>query len=202
MSDSPDIFDIVKRGYRFTIKPFFKYSHQIKMFEYRNDTTYRHIDQTVAEINWVKRGETLQKYYIISPAHREREVASNPRCIRNSLFELNELLDVINYINDFYFKIQVWREKWQLTISLCTRMRSGKSVCRPWPGRPPKAGPPGPRGRRCGRRSTANSTFNMEPSKSCPFTCTTALKHVTNKHRHQKYFSLFKKNCEQFLETW
>lgn len=62
------------------------------------------------------------------------------------------------------------------TMSLCTRMRSGKSVCRLWPGRPPNGGPPGTRGpRRPPRFSTASSTLIWLPSTSIPFRLVTAL---------------------------
>lgn len=66
-----------------------------------------------------------------------------------------------------------------LTISLCTRMRRGKSVWRPCPGRPPKGAPPGPRGPRRGLFSIASSTFSCRPSSSTPFSWFTALQKRT-----------------------
>lgn len=65
------------------------------------------------------------------------------------------------------------------TMSLWTRMRSGKSVWRPCPGSPPNApGPPRAGPLFEGFFSVASSTRNDEPSSSAPFTWLTALKKI------------------------
>lgn len=78
-------------------------------------------------------------------------------------------------------------------MSLCTRMRSGKSVCRLWPGRPPNGGPPGTLGpRRPPRFSTARSTLIWLPSTWIPFRLVTALKRTKSfKIRPSRGYSIF-----------